>query len=220
MFVGHTALALAAKTRAPRTSLGLLFAAAMGLDLLWPPFLLLGLERVSIEPGATPYTPLVFESYPWSHSLLMAAVWGGLLAVVSRRWTREARAPVLLSALVVSHWFLDMISHGPDMPVWPGHSPLLGLGLWNSIPATLVVEGGIFCAGIYLYLRTTSPVDRAGSIGLWAWLLVQGAMWASTPWVPSPPSPGALAGFSLGLWLFVVWAWWVDAHRQPRTAGG
>ncbi len=70
MFVGHTALALAAKARAPRTSLGLLFVATVGLDLLWPPFLLLGIERVRIQPGNTAFTPFAFDSYPWSHSLV------------------------------------------------------------------------------------------------------------------------------------------------------
>jgi len=52
------------------------------LDLLWPPFLALGWERVGIEPGATAYTLLAFEHYPWSHGLLMAAVWGCCWAVV------------------------------------------------------------------------------------------------------------------------------------------
>src|SRR5581483_6956620 len=42
MFVGHYAIGLAAKKFAPRTSLGLLIAAPILLDLIWPIFDLLG----------------------------------------------------------------------------------------------------------------------------------------------------------------------------------
>ena len=58
--------------------------------------------RVRIVPGATAFTPLIFDSYPWSHSLVMAFVWGVALAVVSRRWI-STPIPGLLVALVVSH---------------------------------------------------------------------------------------------------------------------
>ena len=75
MFIGHFAIGFAAKTAAPRVSLGTLFLAAQFIDLLWPTFLLMGLERVRIEPGATVVTPLVFEHYPWSHSLLAVLGW-------------------------------------------------------------------------------------------------------------------------------------------------
>ena len=42
---------------------------------------------------------------------------------------------------MLSHWVLDFVTHAPDMPLWPGPSPRLGLGLWNSIPGTSIVEG-------------------------------------------------------------------------------
>ena len=84
MFVGHTAVALVAKSREPRVSLALFMAAAFGLDLLWPIFLLTGLERVRIDPGNTQFTPLAFESYPWSHSLLMTIIWGSLALMPGR----------------------------------------------------------------------------------------------------------------------------------------
>jgi hypothetical protein len=218
MFVGHTALALAAKARAPRTSLGLLWAAAVTLDLLWPPFLLLGLERVAIAPGNTAFTPLAFDSYPWSHSLLMALVWATLLAVFVARRGAEPGVPVLIGALVVSHWVLDFASHRPDMPLWPGASPRLGLGLWNSVAATLVVEGALFLLGIVIYLRATRARDRIGAWALWSFLLLQTVLWASGPWSPPPPSPAAVAWLSLGAWLFVLWAWWVDRHRVAVAA--
>ncbi len=77
MLLGHYAAGLAAKKIAPKTNLGALVAAGVFLDLIWPLFLLLGVEEVIIYPGNTVVTPLNFVSYPWSHSLLMSAVWGG-----------------------------------------------------------------------------------------------------------------------------------------------
>src|SRR5438046_8512683 len=129
MFVGHLAVALAAKTRAPRTSLGVFVAAAIGLDLLWPFFLLVGIEHVHVDPGNTKFTPLAFDSYPWSHSLLMAIVWGLAGAFIIRvRARNDVRTQVLVFLLVVSHWVLDFVSHRPDLPLWPGQSPRVGLG--------------------------------------------------------------------------------------------
>ena len=216
MFVGHTAIALAAKAKAKNVSLGWLLATALMLDLLWPCFLLLGIEHVSIRPGVTPFTPLVFDSYPWSHSLLMACVWGLVAAGIARWRGRSAAIAFLIAAVVVSHWVLDFASHVPDMPLWPGDSPRLGLGLWNSIPATLIVEGLLYLIGIVIYVRCTRATDRIGSIGLWTFLIVSAVMWASGPWSVPPPSERALAWFAQGAWLLILWAWWVDRHRALR----
>ena len=211
MFVGHTALALASKARAGEVPLALLIAAVFALDMLWPVFLLLGLEHVRVDPGTTAFTPLAFDAYPWSHSLLLACVWGALLALVPRRHR------LLVGALVVSHWVLDAVSHRPDLPLWPGRSPLVGLGLWSSVPATLLVEGLLFAAAIALYLRATRAVDRTGSFALWSFLLLQGGLWVSSPWQPPPPSARAVAWGSLATWLFVPWAAWIDRHRSARA---
>jgi hypothetical protein len=157
VFVGHLAVGLAAKRVAPRVNLGWLIAGVTALDLVWPIFVLAGIERVRIVPGATAFTPLVFAYYPWSHSLVMAFVWGGVLAGLARALGVPRSYTLLLVGLVVSHWVLDFVSHAPDMPLWPGPSPRLGLGLWNSIPATLLVEGILWVTGIVVYLRTVRP---------------------------------------------------------------
>lgn len=217
VFVGHVAVALAAKSKARNVSLGSLFAAALALDLLWPNFLLAGIESVSIVPGATAFTPLRFDAYPWSHSLLMACVWGMCAAGIARWRGRASGIALIIGAVVLSHWVLDAASHAPDMPLWPGDSPRLGLGLWNSIPATLIVEGAVYLIGIAIYVRATRPIDRIGSIGLWALLLSCALMWASSPWSSPPPSPRALAWFSQAVWLLIMWAWWVDRHRVVAT---
>jgi hypothetical protein len=180
MFVGHMAVAFAAKARAPRASLGAFVASAFALDLLWPLFLLAGIERVRIDPGNTKFTPLAFDCYPWSHSLLMAVLWGlGGFALV-RLWNWDRQTQVLVFLLVVSHWVLDFVSHRPDLPLWPGDSPLFGLGLWNSVGATLVLEGALLAAGIALYLRNTTAVDRVGSIGFWLLISFSTLVWQAS----------------------------------------
>jgi hypothetical protein len=214
MFVGHLALALAGKRAAPSVSLGWLVAAVTASDLLWPVFLLLGVERVRIVPGAMAFTPLVFDSYPWSHSLLMGLVWGAVLAGIARWRGIPARAATLLGALVVSHWVLDFVTHAPDMPLWPGPSPRLGLGLWNSIPGTFIVEGTLWAAAIVLYLRSVGTGDRIGQVAFWSFVVICTLMWASGPWSPPPPNPRALAWFALVGWIVVPWAALADRHRR------
>ena len=217
MFVGHTAVALATKTRAREISLGWLLAAAIGLDLLWPVLLLLNIEHVRIAPGFTAFTPFDFEYYPYSHSLLMSLVWGAVVVLIAR-WRRVSRSSaLLLGALVVSHWVLDFITHAPDLPLWPGHSPRVGLALWNSVVATFVVEGALFVGGAALYLRATRACDRIGAWGLWSLLSVSTAIWIANPLSAPPPSEAAVAWVTLSLWLLVAWAAWADQHREART---
>lgn len=165
MIAGHAAVALVAKTKAPSVSLGWFMAVTYGLDLLWPVFLLIGAERVEISPGATAFTPLRFDHYPWSHSLLMSVVWGGSAFALAVLAGLERPTALLLGAVVVSYWFLDLPMHQPDLPLWPGTSPEVGLGLWRSVPGTLAVEGAVFAAGLLLYLKESRARDRIGSVG-------------------------------------------------------
>lgn len=212
MFVGHLALALAAKRAAPQASLGWLVAGVTALDLVWPLLLLLGLEHVSIVPGATAFNPLVFDAYPWSHSLAMSFVWGVVLAGIAR-WRRVRVPAALLAALVVSHWVLDFITHAPDMPLWPGDSPKFGLGLWHSIPLTFIVEGTMWIAGVAVYLRARRITTRGAPFAFWSLVLVTTVMWASGPFGPPPPSASFLAWFALIGWIVPPWSAAADRQR-------
>jgi hypothetical protein len=219
LFLGHFAVALAAKPRIPRVSLGWLFAATQLPDLLWPPLLLLGLEHVRIAPGDTAFTPLAFESYPWSHSLLTVAVhgvvFGGLYRMTSGRALTEVQSPdtrgaVMLSAVVVSHWILDALTHRPDLPLVPHGDTLIGFGLWRSVPLTLAVELAMFTAGIWLYLRGRAARSRSGLTAFWILVAFLGVIYAANAFGPPPPSGTVIAYAGLGLWLFVGMAWWAD----------
>lgn len=218
MFVGHLALAFASKRIDPRPSLGWYVAAAITLDLLWPIFLLLGMEHVRVVPGATAFTPLQFESYPWSHSLLMSIIWGILFAGIARWRGVAPRTALLLALLVVSHWLLDVFTHAPDMPLWPGPSPRLGLGLWNSIAGTLVLEGALWVAGIWLYLAPRRATRWAGPAALWSFILVCTVMWASGPWSPLPATERSIGWFGLIGWITIPWSALADRYYAMRTS--
>src|SRR4051794_33074655 len=133
-------MGLVASRAERRLPLGTAFMAAQLPDMLWPYFLMAGVEHVTIAPGDTAVTPLRFDHYPWSHSLLMVAVWGVLASAIYALAGRPRRAAALLLPLAVSHWLLDAWSHRPDMPLVPWSGPLIGLGLWDSRPLTLAVE--------------------------------------------------------------------------------
>jgi len=212
MFLGHYGVAFAAKRGAPRTSLGLLVFAGEFLDELWPVLLLLGVEQVRVVPGLMVMSPLEFVSYPWSHSLAMAVVWGVLVAAIYFAVRKYGRGSLMLGALVVSHWFLDLPVHQKDLPLWPGVSPKYGWGLWNVPVATYIIEFTIFLAGVSAYTRITRPVDRIGRWGWWIYVTLLAILYVASNG-PPPPSVSALAWTSMGIWLFVPWAWWIDKHR-------
>ena len=218
MFIGHFALGLAAKRAAPGVSLGALFLAAQFADTLWPLLVMAGLEQFRIDPGNTAFTPLDFVSYPYSHSLVMLVVWGALLGWISRGTDRRAFG--VIAALAVSHWFLDFVTHRPDMPLYPGGAKF-GLGLWNSIALTMLVEVPMFAAGVWIYLRATRARDAIGRWGFAALAVVLLLIYFANPASPPPPSVSAVYILAIaGAVLFTAWAWWVDRHRdrtQPHS---
>jgi membrane-bound metal-dependent hydrolase YbcI (DUF457 family) len=214
MFIGHFALGFAAKKWAPRQSLAVLLIAPSFVDVLWPLFCALGIESFHIQPGNSAYQPLVFDSYPWSHSLLMGIVWGALFGAVVYALSKDRAGAIVTGLLVVSHWVLDFVSHVPDMPLWPG-GPKLGLGLWNSIPATIVVEGLLFVAGVAIYLRATRARDRIGYFGIRAYILFLAVLYAASS--NGAPPPSARIVIIVGLLapaVFTPVAWWADRHRE------
>jgi membrane-bound metal-dependent hydrolase YbcI (DUF457 family) len=213
MFIGHPAVGMASKRVAPAASLGVLVLAPMLLDFLWPVFLLLGIEHVRVAPGNTKFVPLDFYDYPWSHSLLMAIVWIVLFGAGYWMVTRHRRAAVVAGLLVVSHWFCDLLMHRPDLPLYPG-GPKFGLGLWNSVPGTIIVESLILIAGVAIYARMTQARDRLGSAGLWAFVaLLALAHIGNIMSGPPPDDQRVIAWASFALLIIPILAFWIDRHR-------
>ena len=207
MFIVHFAVSIAGRRLTPRAGLGWWFASAAFLDVLWPVLLLLGLEHVQITPSSNPFLTLTFTDYPISHSLVGALVWAAVFAGVWRLVKGRAGGAALLACGVLSHWVLDVVSHRPDMPVFP-RGPYLGLGLWRSPALTIVVESAMFAAAIAFYARYRRP-------GLAFWLLTAFlyALYVVSILAPAPPSVDAIAWTALAGWLFIPWAWWADRAR-------
>lgn len=217
MVLGHYGLALAAKRVAPRTSLGTLVLAAQLADEVWPILLLLGIERVQIQPARQPTLQLAFLHYPFTHSLLTEIIGGIVLGLIYFAFRRDIKGSVVVALLVPSHWVLDLLVHVPDLPIWPG-GPKFGLGLWHSLIATLVLEFAVFGAGIVIYLRSTRAKDRTGLWALWIFLAILAGGYLSSLVGPPPKDVHGLAYGALTLWIFVPWSYWIDAHRGKTAS--
>jgi len=219
MFIGHFAMGFGAKKFAPRVSLGVLFLACQLADLLWPNLVLLGIEKFTIEPGITALTPLDFQYYPFSHSLLALLVWAVLFALLYTALRHAgSRAALVVGLLVLSHWVLDVLTHRPDMPLTLSNAHRIGLGLWNHPALAIGVEVLLFAAGVWMYAAGTVALNRKGSIGLWALVVFLLLIYAANFLGPPPPSVEAVAWSAEAIWLLVAWGFWVDHNRAAKSA--
>jgi uncharacterized membrane protein (GlpM family) len=216
MFIGHFAVGFAAKRFAPRSSEAVLLTAPLLADLLWPVFLLLGWEQVRIDPGNTRFTPFDFVSYPWSHSLLMLCVWATAFGAIYYAITRYWAGAAAIWIGVVSHWVLDWVTHRPDMPVVPG-GQRYGLGLWNSIAGTMVVEFLMFAVGVWMYLSATRAKDRIGRYAFIAYIVLLTVFYIGDRFSTPPGSVGEIAWPAIAASIILIaWAWWFDRHRSVK----
>jgi hypothetical protein len=216
MFIGHFAVGFAAKKFAPKPSLGLYFMAVSFLDLLWPLLLLLGLEHVRITPGITVVTPLDLYDYPISHSLVASLVWSLLAGGLYFLLKKDTRTALIVGVAVFSHWVLDFVTHRPDMPLSFGETTYVGLGLWNSLAGTIIVEGGMFILSVVMYTRSTIARDRIGRYAYWSFVAFLLVMYFLNLFGPPPEDVTVIAVGANAAWLIVLWAWWCDRHRTSK----
>ena len=216
MFIGHFGVGFAGKTIDKQPSLGTMFLAAQFLDILWPVFLLLGIEKVKIIPDGSAFENLNFTYYPFSHSFLGALVWSLLFGLVYYAFKKNISGSVLLGSLVFSHWILDLFTHVPDLPLTPWSNIKLGLGLWNVPVATIVIESMIYFGGAYLYLKFRKDENKKGLIGSISLMILLFIIYIASTFGSAPPSVDAIGFAGLGLWVFVAWAYWID--RKPKTS--
>jgi hypothetical protein len=206
MLVGHFAVGFAAKRWEPTLSLGTLVFAALLADVITFALVAAGVEHFRVATDVA-RNRLIGENILYSHSLVMDVLWGALLAGAYFLWRRRARGAWILLAVVVSHWILDVVSHRPDMPLAPGIADTFGLGLWNSLPATLIVEGGAWMLAIFFC------VGARRSWTFWIGIAVLTLAWVAN--ISAPPSTagsGVAAGLP-GLIFFgcaIGWAYWIN----------
>ena len=148
MLVGHFAVGLAAKRVEPELSVGTLVFAAMLADVVAFSLVAAGIERFGVVAGVQ-RNRLIDENVVHSHSLLMDILWAALLAGATSSGRHARAAPV-----------------GPGIPV------VFGLGRWNSLPATLAVEGGMWLFAIVLYVSVTRANSASARYAFWAGVVV------------------------------------------------
>jgi hypothetical protein len=216
MFIGHFAVAFGVKKPAPEIKLGTLFFAAQFLDFLWPLLLITGIEHVRIVPEKLPFLRLDLYDYPISHSLFTSLIWSVLIGIVYYLLRKNKRNAFIVGCTVFSHWILDFISHAPDLPLAPGSSTFVGLGLWNSTLATIMVESALFFLGIFLYLRTTKAKNKTGVFALWALIIFLAISYSASIMSPPPADAGPIGFMALSMWLFIPWGYWIDRNRETR----
>ena len=217
MLVGHLAVALVAKRIEPKISIGTSVLAALLSDLILFLLLIAGIEHVDVEPGAE-LNRAVGRDIVYSHGLLMNVIWAALFAALYFFRRRYPRGALLLFAVVLSHWLLDFISHRPDMPLAPGTHQVFGLGLWNSRPATLIVEGGFWLLAVIIYARVTRPVNRAGSYAFWIGVALLTLVWHGNISGGIDPNPiKAGIGGLIAFGLMVAWAYWINRLRPAKS---
>jgi hypothetical protein len=222
MFLGHYGVAFALKRAEPKLSLGTLFIATQLVDLLWGVFLLIGWERVRIDPGFTAVTPLQFLHYPITHSLVGGIAWALAAAGVYYSWpTRDTsghwQASALVGVAVFSHFWLDVLVHVPDLTLAGDGTPALGLGLWRSLGGTLSAELLVLGGGIAIYVVGRSrrnPVRPGRLAGLTVVLI---GIYLVNLFGPPPPSVPAIAVADIVVLLLLgAYAGWVD---RPAARG-
>ena len=215
MFVGHYGVSFAVKSFEKRIPLWLLFVAVQFVDVLWAIFVLTGIEKVRITPGITATNHLDLYYMPYTHSLVAALLWSGVVFIGYKAARRGALyTAFLVAAAVFSHWVLDLIVHRPDLPLYDD-TYKLGFGLWNYPALALALEASLLFGGIFLYLRATEAVSPAGKFGMLVFgivlLIVQGIVFFGAP----PPSPSAAALTALLSYIVLAGvAYWLEKKRQ------
>jgi hypothetical protein len=219
MLIGHIGLGFAAKKVAPGAPLGVLLIAAEAVDILCGGFMVAGIEQMRSSPGLMAMSSFDFIYYPWSHGLVMTVFWsvsGGLLA--ARRYG-DRRIGLVIGLLIASHWLLDFISHRPDLPLAFGGSPTVGLGLWNSVAGTLVVELGLLGFGVAVYLSMTHALDRRGVWSLWSLVGFFTGMFFLNHYAPQAPPEISGRLLALPILVFIIlfpWGQSIERHRALR----
>lgn len=229
MFIGHyaPALAAAALPRAPR--LGWLFVAAQLIDIAFFLLALAGVEHYAVEPFYTAMSPLFLYDMRWTHSLFGALGWAAGFALVVRLAGGGERAAWIGAAVVVSHWFVDLLLHAPDLTL-AGEPRRLGLGLWNHPYVAMPLGLGATFVALTFYANRSRARDWRGDAAL---ALLAAAMtgfqlldWlGARPHEAIDPAPAATSLTALATYVVLtVFAWWTASTRdllwtRPPAAG-
>lgn len=166
MFIGHYGVGLVLKKKAPQIPLWLLFVAVQFVDILAFILVILGIERINYQPNANPFLRTDIAYLPFSHSLFTNIVWTGLVFFIFWKWKNKTWGTILALG-VISHWFLDLLVHTPDLPLFFNQIKV-GFGLWLFPWISFLIEIGMLIGGaVFLYRKsfwTLRPLVLTGLI--------------------------------------------------------
>ncbi len=206
MFVGHYAASLVLKRVEKKASLGLLFLGVQLVDVIFFPLVLLGIERFNIIENFTQSTHFELEYMPYTHSLLASFLWAGLIYGVYRIIPPKNKSVALVMGIaVLSHWFLDLIVHTPDLPLWQDASTKFGFGLWNNAIATYALEAVLLVGGLLIYLRSTTSSKVIGKYGMVIFVVILLLVNASNVFGPLESDSKTILSL-LGLFTYFLFA--------------
>jgi hypothetical protein len=213
MFVGHLAPAFVAKTLDREIPLWVLVFAALLLDVIWSGFVLLGVERIAIEPGITAANPLDLQYVPFSHSLVAAGIWSLVAAMGYAnfvQWGRVRGLALVVGGTVLAHWFLDLLVHRPDLPLM-GTRMKVGLGLWAFPIPALALELALFLGALWWMWRRGRLETRRLRLGLLVLAAVLLVVQVMAAFGPPPPSVTVVAVSGMAMPLVITAAlYWLE----------
>ena len=213
MFIGHWAPALAIAARPKAPALGLLFIAAQLVDWAFFGLLIAGVEHMRVTPGISAMNPMDLYHMPYTHSLLGSVIFGGGTTVVIWGLTKDKTAALLTGAVVVSHWFLDLLVHVPDLTL-TGSPPKLGFGLWNYPMLEMPLELGITFGALWLYVRAKNPAPLRVGVLAGVLLLLQAVNWFGPVEPEVTTGTSVLAFVAFGLATLASW-WMGKSATKP-----
>ena len=216
MFIGHFAPAIVAAAHKDAPSLPVLFVGAQLVDWAFFLFALMGIESMRITPGITAMNPMDLYHMPYTHSLIGSIAWAAAFGIIISVWLKNRMASLIAAAVVLSHWFLDVLVHTQDMTI-AGTPPKLGLGLWNHPAVEMPLEIAITMGALWFYARRTGGWTRPLTVVAVALLAVQAYNW----FAPQPTEMSAVMPISalLAFGLFTGIAAWAGKPPTPNKHG-
>lgn len=202
MFIGHFAPAMVAATHPKAPGLGTLFVAGQLLDFGFFGLALAGIEKFRITPGITEMVPLDLYDMPYTHSLLGSAIWAAAFALLIWLFTRNRTGALIGGAVVLSHWFLDLLVHAPDLTL-AGSPPKMGFALWNFPLIEMPLELAITFGALAFFVIRTRPIAPSSKFAL-VLLAILLAVFQAVNWFSPEPEAATPAMMITALIAFAV----------------
>jgi hypothetical protein len=221
MFVGHYAASFILKRVDKNASLGMLFLAVQFVDILFFPFVLMGIEHFNIVENYTESTHFELEFMPYTHSLFASFLWAAAVYIALRflplkKAVNKNKVAIVMGVAVLSHWFFDLIVHTPDLPLLSDSSTKIGLGLWNNAVATYLLEAVLLLVGLGIYLKSTEATTFVGKYGMIIFVVLMLIINANN--IFGPPFGADVITMSVSAlvmyFIFAGVAFWLDRKRS------